>query len=171
MNAFTTRFNDFVQFSSSTTLWVISLVLLSTLIVTVRAIFLYKKNKLSKKGFFLSYGYCVSVLGFTLGITYADTSAVKMDKAIMLGEMQLVLANCAINDICYGPEKKLTIQAVNDMEDMKKKGYYSQTNLRYLIGVLSDINQIKDQERMNIINEKAESLFKHDDKPKRTIEL
>jgi hypothetical protein len=94
-----------------------------------------------------------------------------MDKAIMLGEMQLVLANCAINDICYGPEKNLTIQAVNDMEDMKKKGYYSQTNLRYLIGVLSDINQIKDQERMNIINEKAESLFKHDDKPKRTIEL
>lgn len=166
VNSISNRLNDFIDYGDTALIAVMSFFLISILIVVIRIFLNRKANTLSKFKLMASKAFCLFGTGLALGVFISYTNAVSTDKAITFGEIQIVLAECAMKDVCYGPEKNLTIQIIHDIQMMKRKGYYSNVNVQHVMKSMNQINAMKDKMKLQVINEKAESLFKGEESPK-----
>ena len=54
---------------------------------------------------------------------------------------------------------------------MKVKGYYSNINVRHVLGLLEQITEITNQMKLDIVNEKADEILKKGKKPSSNIEI
>lgn len=171
MSSIATRFSDFLIYGGSTMLAIMAIGILSIIIVAIRAYLISKAHPMTHKSKILSKGYCLFLTGILIGVFISYTNAVTTEKAILFGEAQIVLSDCAFKDICYGPERELTVKAINDIQAMKVKGYYSNINVRHVVGLLEQISDITDEIKLEVVNEKAEEILNNGKKPSKNIEL
>lgn len=171
MSSIATRFSDFLQYGDTTLLAIMGIGILTIIIVAIRAYLIRKAHPMTHSSQIFAKAYCLFVAGVLVGVFISYTNAVTTEKAILFSEAQIILSDCAIKDICYGPERRLTVKAINDIQAMKEKGYYSNINVRHVLGLLEQITDITNQMKLDIVNEKADEILKKGKKPSSNIEI
>lgn len=172
MNSITTRVVDFLSYSSSFTLMAFGVFILSAVIAVILGITLYKRQLISKfQSLLLLNIYTMTVVGILVGSFISSTNKISEDKFYVINQTQLILSECAIRNICYGPEKDLSVKTVNDIHFMKQKGYYSNINLQYLLNQLQQITEIGDKEELRLQREMPTDLKQNTAKYQKSIEI